>query len=40
MPKNVDPDIRAAKAEAAYDALKVKFQGVTKEYEQARKLKE
>ena len=37
VPKDADPELRAAKAEAAYDALKVKFQGVTKEYEQASK---
>lgn len=37
MPKDTDPEIRAAKAEAALDALKARFAGVTKEYEQASK---
>ena len=34
LPANADPEVRAVRAETALDALKVKFQGATQEYEQ------
>ena len=34
IPASADPEIRAVRAETALEALKVKFQGATKEYEE------
>lgn len=34
LPASTDPEVRAVQAENALEALKIKFQGATKEYEE------